>query len=180
MSLATDCEVLPAHVVQLCNDYRKGGISALALISPNAAIYDFTSPNDWNTAITAGDVVIIKNIKASFPKAKALEGENVVSCGSEKMLDGFDGTVSWKDFNVNVDNDSFYGVLGQKQNWHLALYNCTSNEIRVIDQPCTFIPLWAIVPEGQKDKQVYDVSAHWFAPNGWWPGLYAAPVGIFN
>src|SRR5947209_1935769 len=102
MSLTTDCTNLPDHLVQTCNNYKKGGISAIAVINTDANIADFTSQTDWQNAITAGSVKVIKNIKATFPKAKVVEGENVVACGSEKMLDGFDGDITWKDFNVNA------------------------------------------------------------------------------
>lgn len=179
MSLTTDCTNLPDHVAQACNDYRKGGISAIAIIDTDASIPDFTSASDWNSAITAGKVKIITNVKATFPKANAVEGENVVACGAEKMLDGFDGSITWKDFNVNATNDDFYAQLNLKKAY-IAIYYCNEDEIRVFDQLTNFAVPWATAPEGSKDKQVYDATAMWFAPIGWFPSLYTAPLGIFS
>ncbi|HWB64375.1 MAG TPA: hypothetical protein VG603_12745 [Chitinophagales bacterium] len=179
MSLVTDCTVLPDHIVQACNNYRKGGISAIAIIDPDAGISDFTSPTDWQTAIDAGLVKIIKNIKATFPKASAVEGENVVPCSADKMLDGFDGSVTWKDFNVNGGNDDFYAQLNLKRSY-IAFFYCNENEIRLIDKLCNFNVPYASSPETNKEKQMYEATANWFAPIGWFPSLFAAPTGIFS
>ena len=181
MSLAYDCGALPQHVIQQCNNYRKGGISAIAIINTEAAIADFTDATAWKSAIDAGDVHIIKNIKGTFPKASVVEGENVVACGAEKMLDGFNGSFTWKDFNVNADNDNFYATLNVKRAF-LAIYYCNEQEIRVFDPAglVNFATPWATAPEGSKDKQVYDATAMWFAPADWYPALYPAPANIFN
>jgi len=181
MSLATDCATLPAHVVQACNNYRKVGISAIAIIDTDANIADFTSAGDWQAAITAGSVTVIKNIKGTFPKASAVEGENAIACGAEKMLDGFNGSFTWKDFNVNAENDGFYATLNTKRGY-IAIYYCNEQEIRVFDPAglINFAVPWATAPEGSKDKQVYDATAMWFAPLDWYPSLYTAPVGIFS
>ncbi|HWB62798.1 MAG TPA: hypothetical protein VG603_04745 [Chitinophagales bacterium] len=179
MSLTTDCTNLPDHVIQACNNYRKGGVSAIAIIDAGTSIPDPTSDTDWTTAITAGHVKVIKNIKATFPKASVVEGENVVACGAEKMLDGFNGSITWKDFNVNATNDDFYAQLNLKTAY-IAIFYCNENEIRIFDQLCNFAVPWATAPEGTKDKQVYDATAMWFAPVGWFPSLYTAPAGIFS
>jgi hypothetical protein len=178
MSLYPGCATLPDHVVQACNSYRKGGISAVAIIDTDAAITDFTNATQWQAAITAGTVSIIKNIKATLPKAAAVEGENALACGSQNMLDGFDGTFTWKDFNVNADNDAFYGVLNTKRSY-FALYYCNEQEIRIVDQLTNFAVPWATAPEGNRDKQMYDATATWFAPADWAPSLVTAPTGIF-
>ena len=181
MSIFDDCGVLPDHVEQECNDYRKGGISAIAIISPTAVIPDFTSATDWQDAINAGQVSIIGNVKATYPKANASMGENALACGSEKILDGFDYTLTWKDFNVNPGNDAFYASLNQ-QFAYVAIYYCNESEIRVFTPPqlINFACSEANGPESNRDKQMYECSAMWFAAVGFYSQLFTAPVGIFE
>lgn len=179
MSLTTDCATLPAYVQQECNNYRKGGISSIAIVDTDANIADFTNATDWQNAITASKVKLITGIKATFPKAAASEGENAIACGAEKMLDGFNYTITWKDFNVNAENDDFYATLNLKRAF-VVIYYCNEQEIRVFDILMNFAVAPATGPEGFKDKQVYDASAMGYAPVGWFPSLYNAPAGIFS
>jgi len=179
MSSVVDCAALPDHVQQSCNNYRKGGISAIAIINEDASIPAYTSASDWTTAINAGDVVIIKKIKATWPAASPVEGENPVPCGADTIFDGTDETLTWKDFNVNGSNDIFYAQLNQKQNARLAVFFCQEDEIRVVESAVNFSALYN-APESSKEKQSYTVTAKWFNEVGEYNSLFAAPAGIFT
>lgn len=179
MSTVVDCAELPDHVQQTCNQYRKGGMSAIAVLNEDAAIADYTSATDWQDAIDAGDVKIIKKIKATWPAASPVEGENPVPCGADTILDGMDESLTWKDFNVNGANDIFYAELNLKQNARIAIFFCQENEIRVVESAVTFAALFT-APETSREKQMYSATAKWFNTAGEYNSLFAAPAGIFT
>lgn len=181
MSALTDCAVLPDHIENGCNDFRKGGISAVAVLKTDHGITDFTNAAQWQSAIDAGNVKLIKNIKATIGEASPVEGENPVPCGSENILDLLDQTATWKDFNVNALNDSFYGQLNLAAGRSFAYYYCNEEEIRVVDSGnVTFTALPATSPESNREKQFYPVTAKWTSKPEEFPVLYSAPAGIFT
>lgn len=181
MSALTDCAELPDHVTAGCNEFRKGGISAFAIMKQGHGITDFTSAAQWNAAIAAGDVNIIKNVKGIVPEATPVEGENPVPCGAETILDLLDQSATWKDFNVNSFNDSFYQSLNLASGRSIAFYYCEEEEIRVVDTGnVTFKALPATSPESNREKQFYPVSASWTNKPDEFPVLYNAPAGIFT
>lgn len=178
MSTVVDCADLPDHIQQSCNQYRKGGISAIAIINEGTAIADYESASDWQTAIAADEVAIIKKIKGTWPTASPVEGENPVPCGADTILDGMDETLTWKDFNVNGANDTFYAKLNLKKA-RIAIFFCQENEIRVVESTVTFAALFT-APESAREKQMYTVTAKWFNEAGEYNSLFAAPAGIFE
>jgi hypothetical protein len=179
MSYGCEFEELDEHEVQSCG-YRKGGILAVAVLKANHGITDFEDDAQWTAAIGAGTARIIKGVKGTFPAASPIEGENARACGSETVLDGFDYTMTWKDFQVNSTNDLFYAQLNRSAFTGLAIYYCQQDEIRVIEKSCTFVALNPEAPESNKEKQLYNVTAKWSAAvEDEFPTLYNAPAGIF-
>jgi len=181
MSLITNCTALPDHLVLACNTYKKGGISAVAIIDPTASIPDFTSTTDWNAAIALGTVKVIKNVKGIIAPGAPVEGENALACGSQTMLDGFDNTITWKDFNVTYENDLFYATLNISRAY-IAVYYCQEQEIRVFTptQLIQFSTPPATSPESNREKQMYETTAKWFDDAGAFNPVYNAPPNIFT
>lgn len=167
---------------QLNCGWRKGGISALGVLKADHGITDFSNATQTNDAITAGNLRIIKSIKGAFPAASPVEGENPVACGSETILDGFDFTTTWRDFNVTPDNNEFYRLLNNSEFSGLILYHCEDHELTVIERGVSFVALPAQSPESNKEKRFYEVTAKWSASaNDDFPTLIEdAPDGIYN
>lgn len=180
MSVLQDCADVPDHIELGCNEFKKGGISAIAVMKCDHTITDFTSAAQWNAAITAGDVKIIKQIKATIGEASPVEGENPVPCGSETILDLLDQTITWKDFNVDALNDDFYQQLNLAKR-SVAWYYCEEEEIRVVnDCNVTFTALPPSSPESNREKQFYNVKGAWTSAPDEFPVLYTAPAGVFT
>lgn len=180
MSVLQDCADVPDHIELGCNEFSKGGISAVAVMKCDHSITDFTSPAQWNAAIAAGEVKIIKQIKATVPEASPVNGENPVPCGSETILDLLEQTITWKDFNVDALNDDFYQQLNLAKR-SIAWYNCETEKIRVVDTcNVTFAALPAISPESNREKQYYPVTGSWTSAPDEFPVLYNAPAGVFT
>jgi len=180
MSVLLDCADVPDHIELGCNEFKKGGISAIAIMECAHTITDFTSASEWNAAIAAGTVKIIKQIKATVPDASPVNGENPVPCGSETILDLLEQSITWKDFNVHALNDDFYQQLNLAKR-SIAWYYCESEEIRVVnDCNVTFAALPATSPESNREKQFYNVTGSWTSAPDEFPVLYTAPAGVFT
>jgi hypothetical protein len=172
-------EDLSDHEKVSCG-YRFGGISAVGVLKTGHNIVDFSSPIEALAAINAGKLKIIKSIKALYPAASPVEGENPSACGPETILDGFDNTVTWNDFNVTALNDIFYVELNKSEFDGLILYYCQEDEIRVIDRRVSFVALPA-QSNSNKEKQFYSVTAKWTSSvNNAFPELNAAPGTLFQ
>lgn len=180
--MSTECtfEELDAHEQNGCF-YPKGGNSAAFVLKEGHGITDFANATQWTSAINAGTARIFTPIKGEFPEPTAVEGENVTACGPDTILDGFDNVFDWKDFNVNATNDEVYGQLNRSEFSGFGWYNCSSEQIRVIERGVNFVATPASSPVSNKEKQFYHAIAKWSTSvQDSFPVLYEAPVGIFS
>ena len=171
-----NCTELPEHEQVSCGTYRKGGISIIGILECDHAIADFTDPTDVQDAIDTGKLTLIKNIKGEIPEASPVEGENPVGCGAETVLDGFDRTAIWTDFNVTPDNVDFYNSLN-KRTTKLIVHHCDSDTITVVESKVSFVA-HRVVPRTNKEKERFMVTAKWSAMDE--AAIYNAPAGIFE
>lgn len=166
------------HVRTQCAAYKRGGIDAVAIID-NANITDYTSAAQWQAAIDAETVKIIKGIKAEIPVGSAVTGDNPVGCGNDTVLDGVDYTVSIMDYNVSADNDLFWASVNGRQ-FYIAVRLCNEAEILVVELPVTIQAIQANVPFSNKEKQKYEVTFAWSADADWAYERVTEPAGIFD
>jgi hypothetical protein len=160
--------------------YPKGGIGAVGILKADHGITNFADGTQLQTAIDAGNLKIIKNIKAELPAPSPIEGENPLACGSETIVDGFEYTATWTDFNVNVVNDESYRKLNISQFSGLILWLCQEDQLRVVEKGVSFVGS-LVIPKSNKEKQSYPVIAKWSqAVADEFPVLYEAPAGIFE
>ncbi len=179
MSVVCTFEDLDPHEKILCG-YKKGGISGYGVLKQDHGITDFSDETQVQAAIDAGTLVIISGVKGMVPDATPIEGENVVACGAETILDGFDLTTTWKDFNISNSNNEFYRQLNSSAFSGLILYYCQQEEVEVIEHSVTFVALPAGSPESNKEKRFYNVTAKWSqSVNDSFATIYDAPEGIF-
>lgn len=172
------CAELPDHLEQTCNNFKHGGFSSIAILKPNHGIIDFTNTAQWQSAINAGLVKIINQIKAEMPEPSEVTQDNPVGCGPESILDGFNNTITWLDANVNQGNNGFYNTLNISKG-QLVMFSCTEGEITVIEQTAYFIAK-LIQPAARTAYQNYMVTASWTTtPETGIPSIYTAPANIF-
>ncbi len=172
------CATLPDHIENACNTFKKGGFRSIAIPEKDHGITDWTNASQWTAAINAGKIRVINRVKGELPEPGEQNVDNPVACGAEQILDGFDWTAEWKDANVNAANDSFYATLNLKESY-LVLYNCTEEEILVIEKSVTFTAK-PFAPASSKEHQAYTVKAAWSSKANWFPVRVTAPAGIFS
>lgn len=174
-----NCTELPEHEKSQCGAYRKGGISAIGVLECDHSITDFSNASQTYAAITGGKLTLIKGVKAEFPNASPIEGENPIACGAATIFDGIEYTLNIKDFNVTGSNDSFYEALNKRTSY-LILYYCQEEEVRVVEKQVSWTALPAMSPESNREKQMYTITAKWTSNVDEFPVLYTAPSGIYE
>lgn len=171
-----NCTELPEHELVACGQYPKGGTSAIGILECDHTIADFGDGTDLQAAIDTGKLTIIKNIKGELPDPSPVEGENVSGCGPENILDGFDRTATWSDFNVTAANVDFYNALNKRATF-LILYHCESETLTVVESKTRYIAHRSS-PASSKQKEKFSVTAKWSSFDE--PAIYTAPAGIFE
>ena len=147
-----NCIDLDNHDKIQCGKFPKGGISTMAILECDHTITDFSSATQWQDAIDDREAVLIEPIRGIFPEAAEIVGVNPTACGSQDILDGFDNTFTWMDFNVSSSNDNFYNEVNQRSSF-LVWYECDTDKIRVVELVTTFI-VKLNQPESNKEKEV--------------------------
>lgn len=163
MSCNTDCTSIGSHELVDCGLYLKGGISAMGLLECNHSISNFGTGSQLQTAINQGKLIVIKPIKGEIPEPSPVEGENPSGCGSETILDGFDRTFVWDDFNVTAANIDFYNALNRRV-YYLLIYHCQDAQLTVVQTKASFVAK-LMTPKSNKEKRKYSVTAKWTAFN---------------
>jgi hypothetical protein len=168
---------LPVYSENVCEVNRLTGISAVGIIDNDYTFIDYTDAAEWAAAIAAGDVQIIKEIKANYPEAEEVTITNPRR-GTPDILTKFNHTLSVMDANVDGSNDSFYEQLNIIGKFKLAWFYYEEDEIRVVEQPCRCIAKPAKADEN--DVQQYMVTFGWQSAPDEFPVLYTAPANIFE
>lgn len=139
-------------------------------------ITDVSDAAQINTELTAGRARHIKRLKAEVPEPAPVEGENVIACGADTILDNFDRMITWKDFNVTDDNIDFYNQLNRRKMFVL-FFECEANVVTFIQQEISFTA-FRVIPTSNREKQFFQVSGKYTAFDE--SPISAAPAGIFN
>lgn len=173
------CLTLPNHSTDNC-DVQLGGLDSIGFLLEDHGITDFSSATQWNAAIAAGTAKIVKAIKGEMPEQTAQEGENPRACGPDNIVDGYNATIKFKDFNVNDDNDEFYTKATKVPFVGMAFHVCDADTIRYTERQVR-LKYTHVIPMNNKEKQLYNVEISWYTPAGIQVTTLAdEPVSIFN
>lgn len=163
-----------------CLEFPLGGVSAFATLDCDHTISDFADATQWQSNIDAGLAKIYKNVKGEIPAASPIQVDRPIGCGAAQLIIGFDNTMNVKDSNVNENNDDLYAKLN-RQELIMVAFMCEQNQIRVGAQAATFTAVPAMVPEGNRVLQMYQIGGIFFTKPTEVPfALYDAPEGIFT
>ena len=173
---------MPDHELVDCGNYKRGGISAIGILEEDAfgtgatfaTAADYSNGAKYATAIAAGDLKIIKNIRGTVPDASPVDVDNPVGCGPQSLLAGFDFTATWMDANTTDGAIDFYNALNKRVTG-LILYLCGSNEVMVITLPVNYVCLPVNVPASNKELQMFNCTARASLGPDQLPQKYPAP-----
>lgn len=176
-TLNYNCTTLGDHEKISCGNWKKGGSSALAIIEANYTVTDWTSKSDWDTDILAGKIHLLESIKVQIPEPAMVEGENPIGAGPDNILDSFDHTITFQDFNYTAANIDFYNALNERR-FYVAVYHDVDGEVSVnVTYPCTAM-VRTVTPLSKKEKRHFIGTIQWTGKD--LTPLYDAPIGVFN
>lgn len=174
---AYDCDdTLDAYTCVDCDDsIEHARIGAGAFIHESVIddiLADPTNATVWQTAITAGKVIILPKLKGSF------DG------GTPKIVDGY-GRVKNKtigyDFSATVEdpvyaaNWAFYKSLVGKSTWHFAYVTETQGHISGV---AVSVAPKNPITNSMDDAVVWSSDITWF--EAFTPAPFAAPLEVFT
>lgn len=172
-----NCSELEDHELVLCGAYPKGGIDVVGYLECDHEITDFSDETSISNAIADGKLKLIKGVKATYNPAEPIQGEGALGCGPEQQLDGFNHTLTIKDFNVKAENDTFYQSLNKRTSFVLWR-ECQNGKIRVVQKKVYWTAIPANSPESNKEKQMYTITAAWSSGVDEFPVLYDDPGNL--
>ena len=170
------CSDLPVHEKVVCGEYLKGGQSSIGILNCDHTITDFTSATQINAAINNGSLKLIEPVVAEIPAASPVEGANPSGCGAATILDSFDRTVKFTDYNVTADNIDFFNALNRRKTF-LVVYHCADQKLTVIEDAVSWVA-FRISPANEREKQSWDVTGKWTSLDE--APIFVAPAGIFD
>lgn len=170
------CTDLPAYLQVICGEYLLGGQNFIGILECDHSITDFTSAAQLITAINNNDLTLIGPVVAEIPAASPVEGANPSGCGPATILDSFERSVTWTDYNVSNDIIEFYNALNRRKTF-LIVYHCASQMMTVIEVAVSFVAFRSS-PVRDTEKQFFTVTAKWTALDEAF--LFDAPAGVFD
>jgi hypothetical protein len=180
MSTFDDCLAgMTEYEQNLCGIDLKPGISALALIDPDYTFTDIEDPTEWTTAISNGDVFIIRDGKGTYDYPAAEMVDSSRANAPKQQQAGWDHTLIFIDPNVGQVNDTFWKTATGRL-LHIAMYNFEEQELKYVTDHKVLIVATPANDNMANGYQSYQVTATWHTkPNGF-PIRIDAPTGIFE
>lgn len=171
LSYIGDCTTtLPLYECSPCPSREKGRVSWLAILVGG---YEFTDPTDldeWETAISNGDVIFITNTKGTYNGGSPIEEEGYGRVKTDIV--GYDHELVVKDLNF-VGNKGFYQLLHKSKNNKVAFG--TETQAWFSDNKVS-MSVKAEVQESLDSDVVAEIMVKWSTENHL--SLYTAPDGL--
>jgi len=170
------CSVaLGEHERVQCADYPKGGAPVIALMEQDHSITDLTDNAEWEAAIAAGEVVLLKSVKGLYEAATPNTQTNPVGDGPDDIPVSFSHSITWTDANVTDVNDASYaGYNGRSL--YLAIYNPNTGKISYFDQAAVILTPPSTLPATKNEYQQYSGTASFTSDIDWYAVKYTAPA----
>lgn len=168
---------LPTHDQVNCDNYYPGGITEAIIFNSDATTTDPSDESQVNSDLTAGNAFHVKDIFGQIPEPSAKTTNNPVD--NTAILQGFDRTISWTDWNVTQSNDTFYDELNNFRG-KVLLYERLNDGVGRCTWVDSFISFQAMrtVPQSDGEMQAWSVTGAWSKKNT--PQIVDIPTGIFN
>lgn len=146
----------------------------MAVMATDHSIADYSSESDWNTAIAAGDVEMVKKVAIEIPERTPNEVDANIG-GEPSYIASYTHTLVCNDANSNATNDLFYNAL-RAQTVNIA-YKIGDSEIGVVTAKCR-ASTTEVQPLTKTEVKKYMTTFTWEAED--LPTRYAAPANVFD
>lgn len=163
---------IPQYTCTPCGDYEYSRIRSMAFVKTSFSFTDPSDPTEWNTALAAGDAIVLYAVSGSYDGGSTTESPGF---GDQETINaGTTHVITYRDPNV-ADNCDFYNAI--KYSSQYTAWFKTSSKIWSADAPVTITPK-APVTDDIKAVMAYEVTVKWSNPD--MPCPYDIPDGIFD
>lgn len=151
------CDIpLGAFTEDICQ-VNEGRVIAVALVRSDAVINDLTSLTDWNAAITAGTVTIIRNVAGEKPKSSPVTADGFGRQQTTNISRDFTATYQHPDV---VGNEDFYNNLNYNNSYSFYYYT-SSKHVWSTGEAIASFDADTIVEKGLNSRIIFDVAVSW-------------------
>lgn len=161
-----------------CSTY-KGGNNKLLLVKCGVDI-DLSSGSEINSAITAGEAVLIENLKIDWGAPSAVTVPSYVGCVPD-VVSTYDHTINITDRNVIPGSIDFWNSAGSATGVTFGaalIWNCSENRVFEVDAQIQ-IQGGVVNPDQKTDLQRFELTATYQSTNGSPVIMRTPPTGIF-
>jgi hypothetical protein len=172
--MALYCDTpFPEFAEDICAN-EEGRIIGVAFMRSDHTVTDPTSLTQWQNAIAAGEVVVIKNVRGAKPKSTPVQIDGYGRQKTKNVGREFTATYSHPDV---IGNEGFYNVANYDGS-HSFWYYTQGNKIWSTGDAIANIDADTVVEEGLDTAIAWDVAISWADQDI--PEAYDAPAGIFE
>jgi len=147
---------LPDYAEDICAN-EPGRIIAVAIMRSDHTVTDPTSASLWNSNITAGRVVILKNVRGDKPKSTDVQGDGFGRQQTRSISRDF--VANYKHPSV-IGNEDFYNVLNY-DNGHSFWFYTQGQKIWDSGDAIANFDSDFTIEEGLNTFIMWDVTVTW-------------------
>jgi hypothetical protein len=163
---------IPQYTCNPCPDYEYGRVRSIAFVKNSVSFTDPTSHIEWNTALGAGNAIVIWATQGNYDGGTSQE---LPGFGDAEFVNGgVSHVVVYKDAST-TDNCDFYNSI--KNSTEYTMWFRTSTKIWSAGAPVNITPKMPIADD-LKSVVTYEVTVKW--QNADLPCPYDIPDGIFE
>lgn len=160
------------HFCDDCEAQEGARIRSVFFQKEDYEFSDATSKTEWQTAVAAGNVVVIPKTHGTFDGGSPNYGPGF---GDEEQR-YLNSTFKLNYFDPNLKNNyEFYEAKKRSKTWRVGFR--TSTLVWISDRPATITPK-AVVSDNEKEGVVWEVEVTWNSANN--PEPFTMPEDIFQ
>lgn len=166
-------DAVPAFAPDVCAN-EQSRIVAVAYIREDSILADYTSAAEWNAAIAAGTVIVIKNVRGEKPKSTAtiIDGFGL----QQQRAVGREFALTYEHPDV-IGNEDFYNALNYNNSYAIAYYTA-GGKVFVVTGAQVLVNADHVITMSLNDSIIFNVEVTWSYPD--MPIAYTAPASVFT
>lgn len=136
---------------------NEGRIIAVALMRTDHTITDLTDLTQWNAAVAAGTVQIIRNVSGEMPKSAPITGDGFGRQQTRNI--SRDHTATYQHPDV-IGNEDFYNNLNYNNSYSFYPYTASGHVWSTADAIASFDAA-PVIEKGLNSSIIFDVAVSW-------------------
>ena len=154
-----ETDIVADYIANCCPDKEGAGLRHCWVQKNTFSFVDPEDPTEWETAIAAGDILIIPNVRGTYDGGNATKSEGFGDVLEE--FESYEGTAQFTDRNY-LNNTLGYEALMKSSIYKFGF--CTQTKGFLTDVAAGFVPKMEVVQD--KKQNVYGLTEVKFVQTG--------------